>query len=162
MKSLPPRSNASVRVSQTARRETAPATVETTAAPDGTSPPNPKWSWHYRALLQLRDRLIRAQADHSRQAASLAEEITTGDAGDTSQESGDRDLLWAELGAESNRLLDVENALQRIRSGAYGLCEESGLPIPMERLRAIPWTRYSVAAAQRLEERAADSRKSRV
>ena len=29
--------------------------------------------------------------------------------------------------------------LARIEAGTYGLCRVSGLPIPKERLRAIPW-----------------------
>ncbi|MCB0953066.1 MAG: TraR/DksA C4-type zinc finger protein, partial [Microthrixaceae bacterium] len=28
--------------------------------------------------------------------------------------------------------------------GTYGICESSGLPIPKERLRAIPWARQRV------------------
>ena len=30
-------------------------------------------------------------------------------------------------------------ALERIENGTYGICTGSGLPIPKERLRAIPW-----------------------
>ena len=84
-----------------------------------------------------------------------------GDVADTAQEQSARDVLWAELGHETDRLFEVDCALQRIRDGTYGFCEETGHAIPTERLRAIPWTRYSLAAAQPIEQRALDAKKHR-
>lgn len=45
-------------------------------------------------------------------------------------------------------LAEVNNALVRIASGTYGLSEVSGKPIPVKRLKALPW-------ADRLVEEAA-------
>ena len=39
----------------------------------------------------------------------------------------------------------IDAALDRIKAGTYGICVTSGLAIPQERLRAIPW------AAERVE-----------
>src|SRR5699024_520046 len=36
-------------------------------------------------------------------------------------------------------LREVERALQRLEQGNYGLSVISGKPIPLERLRALPW-----------------------
>ncbi|WP_414661792.1 TraR/DksA family transcriptional regulator [Horticoccus sp. 23ND18S-11] len=137
----------------------AAANPRTTApsVPSGTTPNSsgavriePQWHWHYRTLLHLRDRLLRAQADHAHQTSLLAESHGV-DLVDTAQEESVRDVLWAELGAEKDKLFEVDCALQRLREGSYGRCEESGAEIPPERLRAIPWARYSRDAAQRLE-----------
>jgi DnaK suppressor protein len=38
-------------------------------------------------------------------------------------------------------LADVERALHKLEAGTYGTSEDSGKPIPLERLRAIPWAR---------------------
>jgi DnaK suppressor protein len=38
-------------------------------------------------------------------------------------------------------LADVERALRKLEAGTYGTSEDSGKPIPLERLRAIPWAR---------------------
>ncbi len=46
------------------------------------------------------------------------------------------------------RLLEIEAALGRIESGAYGVCEETEEPIEKERLLAIPWTRLSIEGAE--------------
>lgn len=106
-----------------------------------------QWTWHHRTLMHLRDRLQQAHAEHTSQAVA-PQEKNHDDAADLAEAMMERDLLWAELGAESDKLLEVDGALQRIRDGVYGLCEETGRPIPPERLRALPWTRYCRAAAE--------------
>jgi RNA polymerase-binding transcription factor DksA len=111
----------------------------------------PQWNWHYHTLLHLRDRLTRAHAEHTREAVTPAEMLGV-DVADTAQEQLDRDLLWAELGTEDDRLFEIDCALQRIRAGVYGFCEETGHVIPPERLRAVPWTRYCRAVAEQREK----------
>ena len=49
---------------------------------------------------------------------------------------------------------EVDAALDRLRRGTYGVCEESGKVIPDERLRAVPWTRYTREVAERHERQA--------
>ncbi|MCD6454044.1 MAG: TraR/DksA family transcriptional regulator [Candidatus Aminicenantes bacterium] len=49
-------------------------------------------------------------------------------------------------------LKDIEDALRKIEEGTYGKCEECGADIPLKRLNAVPWTRYCVVCAERLEE----------
>ena len=111
----------------------------------------PQWRWHYRTLLGLRDRLARAHAEHAKEVVTPAEMLGV-DVADTAQEQLDRDLLWAELGSEDDRLFEIDCALQRIRDGVYGFCEETGHVIPPERLRAVPWTRYGRVVAEQREK----------
>jgi RNA polymerase-binding transcription factor DksA len=112
----------------------------------------PQWAWHYRTLMHLRDRVEQAHAEHASQAATPPDKESN-DPADTSQDRSDRDLLWAELGAESDKLFEIDCALRRIRDGVYGFCEVTGHAIPPERLRAVPWTRLSLAAAAAREVR---------
>jgi RNA polymerase-binding transcription factor DksA len=121
----------------------------------------PQWRWHYRTLLHLRDRLLHAHTEHSTQAVTPAD-MLGGDVADMAQEQTDRIVLWTELGNEADQLFEVDCALQRIRAGTYGFCEETGHPISPARLRAVPWTRYSLAAAQPIEQRALDAKKRRL
>jgi len=53
--------------------------------------------------------------------------------------------------SERERLRRVDEALERLRDGSYGLCLESGDPIPVERLRAVPWARYRRDVEEQLE-----------
>lgn len=38
----------------------------------------------------------------------------------------------------------IEEALDRLNSGDYGVCLACDLPIPAKRLKAVPWARYCV------------------
>jgi len=118
----------------------------------------PQWAWHYRTLLGLRERLLRVHAKHIAQTITPAEMLGS-DVTESSQEHEDRDALWTLLGNETDQLFEVDCALQRIRDGTYGLCEKTGHVIPAERLHAVPWTRYSLEAAQAIELRTSKSKK---
>lgn len=113
---------------------------------------DPRWAWHYRTLSHLRDRILAAHADHATQVASAPERLGY-ESADTAREELDRDILWAELEAENNRLFEIDAALNRIRAGTYGTCEATGEPIGAARLRVIPWTRYCHDAAEAAEKR---------
>ena len=43
----------------------------------------------------------------------------------------------------------IEEALQRIEKGTYGVCRDCGEPIAEARLRAIPWTRVCIACKEK-------------
>ncbi len=45
-------------------------------------------------------------------------------------------------------LFEVELALERMANGSYGICEELGEPIQIERLKLIPYTRFSIEGAE--------------
>ena len=79
------------------------------------------------------------------EANSLIEEQEMGDVqfddeggeGDTMVVERERDLT---LSAQARQTIaDIELALSRLMTGAYGYSSESGRPIPRERLQAIPW-----------------------
>lgn len=55
------------------------------------------------------------------------------------------------MGSERKLLTEIDEALQRIDEGTYGICQASGKPIPKERLEAIPWAKYCVDYARLLE-----------
>jgi RNA polymerase-binding transcription factor DksA len=44
-------------------------------------------------------------------------------------------------------LADIEQALQRIDEGSYGICQACGGPMGMQRIRAIPEARYCVTCS---------------
>ncbi|MFS0656207.1 TraR/DksA family transcriptional regulator [Bacillus sp. 179-C3.3 HS] len=39
---------------------------------------------------------------------------------------------------------EIDAALTRMENGTYGICEKTGKDIPYERLKAVPYTRYSI------------------
>jgi RNA polymerase-binding transcription factor DksA len=72
---------------------------------------------------------------------------------DVGTNSYDRDLALSMISTEQNALYEIEQALNRMTTGTYGICELTGKPIPPERLNAIPWTRFSAPAESELEKR---------
>ncbi|MCU7731044.1 TraR/DksA C4-type zinc finger protein [Actinoplanes sp. KI2] len=56
----------------------------------------------------------------------------------------ERAQLTAVLAATRRRLADLDEALTRLESGAYGICERCGLPIPADRLAIRPFARTCV------------------
>ena len=47
---------------------------------------------------------------------------------------------------------EIDDALERIGQGVYGICEGTGEAIPRTRLKYEPWTRYTVEYASLLEK----------
>ncbi|WP_395893864.1 TraR/DksA family transcriptional regulator [Bacillus safensis subsp. safensis] len=46
---------------------------------------------------------------------------------------------------------EIDAALKRMEDGTYGICEKTGKEIPYERLKAVPYTRYSIDAKKNAE-----------
>ena len=53
---------------------------------------------------------------------------------------------------DRKRLAKLQAALERMDAGKYGVCEETGEPIPFARLQSEPTTRYTVEALELLEQ----------
>ncbi len=64
------------------------------------------------------------------------------------------------MDSERKLFLEIEDALDRIEQGTYGICETGDEPIPKARLEAIPWTRYCLTCAS-LSEKGLLARKKR-
>jgi len=56
------------------------------------------------------------------------------------------------MDSERKLLHEINEALQRIDDGTYGICEETQKPIQKARLEARPWARYCVEYARMLEQ----------
>jgi len=46
---------------------------------------------------------------------------------------------------------EIDAALDRVRAGTFGRCEECQTVIPKTRLQALPYARYCVACARKLQ-----------
>ena len=54
--------------------------------------------------------------------------------------------------SEQSLLQEINRAMQRIEDGTYGICLGTGQRIPIARLRAKPWAKYTVKFAQMIED----------
>jgi RNA polymerase-binding transcription factor DksA len=96
-------------------------------------------------LLEERENYVRQADALLAEAVSLTENREPGDV-QFDEESGEGDTLAVErerdlaLSAQARAAIEeIDAALERIDAGTYGICRISGLPIPKERLKAIPY-----------------------
>lgn len=108
------------------------------------------------ALLLLHERLV---AKRESLRTKLGEDISfselsrsgVGDLGDAAND-GEQNEVGSQLASlESRELHAVERAINQIRTGRYGLCEGCEQPIPIERLKALPFAPLCVEC-QRVQE----------
>jgi DnaK suppressor protein len=110
-----------------------------------------KWKRHYRNLIQLREQIVNRQNGlvNDARTEQAAFSLHMADAG---TDSFDRDFALSRISSEQDAVYEIDQALNRIRNGAYGICELTGEPIEPQRLEAIPWARFSLAAEKKLEK----------
>jgi DnaK suppressor protein len=109
------------------------------------------------ALLNLRAILIRRR-DALRSALagdlSLLKELRSESPGDVVDAAYDstQDEISSQLAeVESRELANIENALERMKGGKYGLCEVCNGKIPMARLNALPYATMCIECQRELE-----------
>lgn len=56
------------------------------------------------------------------------------------------------LESESQMLTEIDQALDRINEGTYGICIGTGQPIGKARLKAKPWAKYCIEYARKVEQ----------
>jgi DnaK suppressor protein len=111
-------------------------------------------------LLALRDR-------HNGDASHLADEAlrrTGGGAANLSNmpihmadlgtDNFEQEFTLSLMQTEEQLIGEISAALDRIKQGSFGLCEECQESIPKARLQAVPYARHCVACARKLENRA--------
>lgn len=73
------------------------------------------------------------------------------DEGDQASQNANQAYLLRYADKQNKLLQQVRRALQKMKSGEYGICEGSGEPIGVQRLMLRPWTRYSVEYKEQLD-----------
>ena len=70
---------------------------------------------------------------------------------DLGTDAFDQEMTLGRMESESDELQEIQEALDRIKDGSFGLCETCGKSIPKSRLKAIPYTRLCVACKMKEE-----------
>ena len=64
------------------------------------------------------------------------------DSGDEGAHNYDQEMSLSLAESEKKILREINRALEKIKDGTYGICEETQQPIKKKRLQAIPYARY--------------------
>jgi DnaK suppressor protein len=117
-----------------------------------------------RFLTQLHE--MRARLDEH--AEQIREESSHGIDGETSEgfsnapvDLADRACLQTEVAVniglaenEAHLRTEIDDALERIANGTFGICAECGAVIAANRLRAVPYARFCIRCERRFERAA--------
>jgi len=108
---------------------------------------------HLRGLLEQEKSRLEAQiAEIDRRSSDgLAGDV--GDEQDVPAQEAERERDARLADRHRSRIVEVQSALDRMRDGSYGICDETGEDIPFRRLELEPTTRYTVEALEQLEGR---------
>jgi DnaK suppressor protein len=106
----------------------------------------------------FRDRLVEERSallgvvgrneDYGRQADMEA----TQDPADKASNSYTKELLFCQSTNDRIILTQIDEALERMEDGEYGVCVNCGQEVQPKRLEAVPWARYCITC-QDLQER---------
>jgi RNA polymerase-binding protein DksA len=103
-----------------------------------------------RQLLVEREQILELY-NHDLHAGQALHEGPEDDLADRAIIDHEREMIFTLSDAEREQLRQIDEALERMDAGTYGRCEYTGKPIPLERLRVLPWARLR-ADVQQLEE----------
>ncbi len=117
-----------------------------------------KWSRYHKLLLANRAKLEDVLARHTDEALKKSGKDDAGDLSGYSQhmadagtDTADRDFALNLISSEQAQIKEIDDAIERMRQGSYGICEITGRPIPASRLVSVPHTRYSIEGQKELE-----------
>lgn len=116
-------------------------------------------------LVEFREILVSKRAQILGDVNSLESEALTGGAGgslshlpqhmaDQGTDTFDQSLALDLVASQRTLLKEINDAITRIDGGTYGICEELGKAISVERLRHTPWARFCIEAARQHERTA--------
>lgn len=89
----------------------------------------------------------------NRRSGATTEQVP-GDEADLATEDTEISMETRLMDRDAKLLREVERALDKVKTGIYGLCEGTDEPIGFARLKLRPWTRYSVTYKEELEREA--------
>ncbi len=106
----------------------------------------------YRDLLEERRATLLGVVNRNEDQGREADTEATQDPADKASNSYTKELLFSQSTNERHLLNLIDEALERIDDGEYGVCLISGDEIPPKRLEAVPWARYTIAIQEKIEK----------
>ena len=82
---------------------------------------------------------------------SSDDNVSSADIVDQASSLTDKSVDMKALNRSRKLILKINSALQRLKEGTYGFCEETGEPIGLKRLMARPVATLSIEAQERHE-----------
>jgi len=101
-------------------------------------------------LTEMREKLI-AEISENLTPESLTVSSDIGDLIDQAGDERDRELSLLLTGRDKEKLAAINEALEKLKEGTYGICEECGDKIGQGRLKVMPLAQYCVNCQSKIE-----------
>ena len=110
-----------------------------------------KAEYYKKRLVTTQDELLRLVTKSERDGREADEEATQ-DIADKAANSYTKEFLFHQSD-ENRRLLQMVNeALERVKEGTYGLCVSCQGEVQVKRLEAVPWARHCFECQEKQDE----------
>ena len=106
-------------------------------------------------LIRRRDALRKALAGDLSSLKALRDQ-SRGDVLDAALDNALDEINSQLAEVESRELAQIENALEQMREGRYGLCQGCEKPIPLARMQALPYAILCIECQQEIEKSGGD------
>ena len=71
---------------------------------------------------------------------------------DVGTDNFEQEFTLGLIESERQTLREIQEALVRIDTGTYGICQGTGKAIPRVRLEAVPWAKYTIEYKRLLDQ----------
>lgn len=106
----------------------------------------------YRQRLEQQRQEILDMYEHDLRVGQENSDEGAEDLVDRANSAYNREFMLSLSSSERQILFEIEEALSRLDTGSYGVCEPCGDKIPARRLQAIPWARYCIECQEQAEQ----------
>jgi DnaK suppressor protein len=104
-----------------------------------------------RSLITLREDFLAEIKRKNAEAANLRDEGVA-DVADLGLTDNLGEFLHLLSDSKREEIMKIDEALERLKKGTYGLCVKCGKPIEIERLELRPYTRFCVSCKKEVED----------
>jgi DnaK suppressor protein len=115
-------------------------------------------------LLEERNRLLSDMVDHT-DSSNLTQRDASGDLSaysfhmaDLGTDAMEREKRFLFASRDTRLLYHIDQALERVHQGTYGMCESCGLEIAHGRLEVVPHARLCLACKEKEEKEKKEKR----
>ena len=106
----------------------------------------------YEKQLQTQRQEILDMYEHDLRVGQGMNDEGAEDLVDRANSAYNREFMLSLSDSEREILKEIEEALGRLESGAFGSCAACEETIPTRRLQAVPWTRYCIDCQELVEQ----------
>jgi len=107
---------------------------------------------YYKKKLEAkREELLRSIA-RTEEEGRTADDDPTVDLADKAANSYTKEFLFGQTNTDRTTLQRVDEALERVRKGTYGICDNCEMELQQKRLEAVPWASHCTSCQEKQEQ----------